>query len=592
MACAGSQSLTARALGSMAVLLAATPAALAGGPSVFERLFAREEAELAGRTGRPEAIGSLSALIALEENVAPGRLEQVLRRTLEEPRTDPLVAAQASYRLALAETRRGDVDSAQDRLRSLGLVSEFQVVGPFEAQGRGAVGRPFPPEAAQGGPGSDRRFPGKQREVAWRSAAKVLRDGALAFDGLLRPDSDGVAYALTYLQSDRRQVAVLRVGSPGPVKVWVGGRVVLEKNVVRDLRLDQDSTTVLLEPGENGVLIKSVVTSGSWRLFLRVTDEKGRPLVLPAAESGARYPFGNERRPITRKTATRDLGPILLQRASRSSGGKKAAAWLDYARYLALARPSDREGKEIERALSQAGQTGAGPRAWLLLGELAAEPDERRRALERAAAEAPAADERALALAQLGLLARANRRESAALELLRSALAADPSCLPAVLALAAEEQLAGLAAAGAGAHRRPAREPAHPAAGPGGAGPRAGGAGTAGDGGSRARHACSRAGKTTSSSAWTWPGPPGWRAILSGPCFCTPSWRGSGPICPSSSRSGRGCWKAAATSRGPGGRSSRPSPGCPTKPSCTRSWGDCWCAPTTPLRGWSTCGRR
>ena len=378
----------------------------------------------------------------------------MLRRLVEDARLDPLVAAQAAYRLALSETRRGDLDAAHARYRALGLVSEFQVVGPFEAQGRGAVGRPFPPEAAEGGPGPDRRFPGKVREVSWRSGSNVLRDGALALDGLLRPDSDAVAYALTYLRSERRQRAVLRLGSPGPIKIWVGGRLALEKNVVRDARLDQDSVTIQLEPGENAVLVKSVITSGTWRLFLRVTDDSGRPLAgVPAAESGTDYPQpGKDDGKVRRKEAgraslpkPRDLGLLLLERATRSRGRARAAAWLDYARHLALIRATDRDGREIERAL---GQAGAGTRAWLLLGELAIEPDERRQALERAAAESPEADERALALAQLGLLARANRRESAGLELLRSALAADPSCVPAVLALAAEEQLAGLAAAG------------------------------------------------------------------------------------------------------------------------------------------------
>jgi cellulose synthase operon protein C len=440
--------VTVPTVGALAALMAAPTHGATQAESVFDRMFEQERVELAERVGRPEAIGSLSALIALEDNILPGRLEEVLRGVAQEPRTDPLVAAQASYRLALAETRRGDVDSARGRYRALGLVSDFQVVGPFEAQGRGAVSRAFPPEAPDGGPGGDRRFAGKEREVAWRSASGVLRDGALALDGLLRPDSEAVAYALTYLHSERRQRAVLRLGSPGPLKVWVGGRVALEKNVVRDARLDQDAAAIVLEPGENAVLIKSVVTTGSWRLFVRLTDESGRPFAgLRATETGSSYQFGADRR-YPPSGVPRELGAILQKRAARSDARGQGSAWLDYARYLALSRAADRETKEIERALGLAISGGAGTRALLLLGEVATEPDERRQALERAAAEAQLVDERALALAQLGVLARSNRRESAGLELLRSALAADPNCVPAVLALAAEEQQAGLAAAG------------------------------------------------------------------------------------------------------------------------------------------------
>jgi cellulose synthase operon protein C len=444
---AGITLAAAFAIGAIAALSAgaAEKTAPPAPKSVFERFFEQAEVELVHRAGRPEAVAPLSTLVGLEDSVPPGRLENLLRGVADDPRSDPLVAAQATYRLALAETRRGDVDSARARYRAMGLVSDFRVVGPFEAQGRGAVERAFPPEAPGAGPAAGKRFSGKEREVAWRSASNVLRDGALALEGLLRPDNDAVAYALTYLHSERRQTAVLRLGSPGPLKVWMGGRVVLEKNVVRDVRLDQDAVAVALEPGENAVLIKSVVTSGPWRLFVRVTDEQGRPLgTVRSSESGTRYLVGNERPTATRPP--HELGQVLLKRASKPGAAPGGSGWLDYARFLALTRSTDRDAKELERALGLAAQGGAGAQAWLLLGDLAVEPDERRQALEKAVAEAIEPDERALALAQLGVLARASRRESAGLELLRAALASDPACVPAVLALAAEEQLAGLPA--------------------------------------------------------------------------------------------------------------------------------------------------
>jgi hypothetical protein len=494
---------------------------------VFQRLHAQERAELARRVGRPEAIAPLAALIRLEEHLPPGHIDEDLRALVEDARTDPLVAAQAEYRLALGASRRGDPEGANRRYQALGLLSEFQVVGPFEAQGRGALMRVLPPETAEGRPGHERRFPGKEREVAWRGASRVVREGALAFDALLRPDNDAVAYALTYLQSDRRRVAVLRVGSPGPIKVWLGGKLVLERNVVREARLDQDAATVVLEPGENPLLVKSVVLGSAWRLFVRVTDTAGRPLPrLSSSPSGTSYPPWATR-PAPAAGRARELSSILRSRAERSRGRARASAWLDYGRYLGFSRAADRDAREIERALGEAAEAGAGTTSWLLLGELAHEEDERRRALERAAAEAMKPDERALALAQLGLLSRASQRESAAFALLRAALTADPACLPAVLALAAEEQLAGLAAAALArlealpAHLgslhlvRVARARALEALGRRGDADRS-----------------SRPGRPTSSWRSTWPARLACAAIRSGPSTCTPSWRGSGPISP------------------------------------------------------------
>jgi transglutaminase-like putative cysteine protease/tetratricopeptide (TPR) repeat protein len=418
---------------------------------VFETLFSREKLELERRLDRPEAIASLAGLLALEENLPPGRLEELLRGLADGRKLDPLVAAHVQYRLALLESRRGDSEAAARRYRELGLIFDFQVVGPFDAQGRGAVERAFPPEAPDAGPAPERRFPGKERDVAWREVSGVRREGALALDGLLRPDSDAVAYTLTYVYSDRRRPAVLRLGSVGPIKAWVGGRVVLEKNVVREARLDQDAAAVVLEKGENPVLLKSVVTGGAWRLFVRFTDQAGRTLpgLKVSATGSAHLPnlasSDRSRRAVRR---ARDLGGLLRLRAESSRGAARAAAWLDYGRYLAFSRAADRDARELDRALDRAVEAGAGPPALRLLGEVAGEDDDRRRALERAATESKDPAERALALAQLGILARASRRESAAFELLRSALAADPHCVPAVLALAVEEQLSGLPASG------------------------------------------------------------------------------------------------------------------------------------------------
>src|SRR4051812_25444061 len=185
-------------LGAALALLRAGAAA-AEPATVFDRAFERQRAALERAAGRPEAVAPLAALLDLEDDLAPGRLEPILRGLVDDPRTDPLVAAQAAYALALEEGRRGDAGGAERRVGALGFVSAWQVVGPFDAQGRGSLGRAYPPEEAGGGPRPDARFPGKEREVGWRGSSGAFRDGALALDALLRPDNDGVAYAVTYV---------------------------------------------------------------------------------------------------------------------------------------------------------------------------------------------------------------------------------------------------------------------------------------------------------------------------------------------------------------------------------------------------------
>src|SRR5262245_28880212 len=178
------------------VLLAALAVAPTAPPaSIYERAAERELGELRRRAGRPEAAGPLAALLRLEDSLPPGRLTPALRELAEAPATDPLVAALAGYHLAMADGRRGDDDAGSRRLRALGLLSEFWVLGPFDAQGRSGLGRRYAPEERPFDPRGSERVSGKEREIAWRRVpAAVVRDGALWIDALLRPDSDAVAY--------------------------------------------------------------------------------------------------------------------------------------------------------------------------------------------------------------------------------------------------------------------------------------------------------------------------------------------------------------------------------------------------------------
>ncbi len=110
-------------------------------------------------------------------------------------------------------------------------------------------------------------------------------------------------------------------------------------------------------------------------------------------------------------------------------------------------QPGDREAREDAAALEAAVARRPTARALLRLAEVARDEDERRRTLERArdasAGEAdPAA--RAMVLARLGDVARDQHRESVALLHWREALAADARCWPASLAIAEEQQSAGM----------------------------------------------------------------------------------------------------------------------------------------------------
>jgi transglutaminase-like putative cysteine protease/tetratricopeptide (TPR) repeat protein len=406
--------------------------------------------------GHPEEIAALSALARNDDFIVPGRLEQVLHELVDAKLggpPDPLVLSHAVYLLSLEEDRRGDFGAAESRRKPLGFLTDFWVLGSFDAQGRSGFGRVFPVEEERQtlDPQAGKHYPGKEREVSWRRApAEAFVQGAALVDALLRPDNDAVAYLLTYVTSDRDRWAALRLGSSGPIKAWLGGTEVWANDVVRPASLDQDAVPVYLRRGTTLLLIKTVITRGSWRLFARLTDPEGRDLIGVAASANVparpalAIPNGRRPHPV------RDLGKILRDRAEHASGADAAQAWLDEALYLAWVMPADSELKFIETAANKAVPAAntelSSPaiQALLLLGSVAREEDDRRAALERALPALDRPHERAQVLADLGRLARQQHREDVATTRWRQAVALDPRCIPAELALAREEQRAGM----------------------------------------------------------------------------------------------------------------------------------------------------
>ena len=418
--------------------------------------------ELRKNHGRPESLATLSAVARNDDLIAPGRLEQVLLEMVDGKLggpPDPLVGAHAAYLLSLEEDRRGDFAAANIRRGALGLVGDFWVLGSFDAQGRSRFGRVFPVEEDRQAidPRSDKRYPGKERVVSWRRApAPAFVQGAMFLDALLRPDNDAVAYVLTYVTSDRDRWAALRIGSSGPVKACLGGVEVWANDVVRPASLDQDAASVHLRRGANPLLVKTVITRGNWRLFVRLTDPEGRRLtgVTSSGDVPARSVIAVPKERGVHPE--RDLGKILRDRAIQSSPASAAQAWLDDALYLAWATPADSELKAIETAANKAIASRSSKlslpaiEALLLLGSVAREEDDRRADLERALPALARPDERAQVLVDLGRLWRRQHRDDEAIARWREAIALDPQCVPAQLSLAREEQRAGLTATALG----------------------------------------------------------------------------------------------------------------------------------------------
>ncbi len=274
----------------MARPASAARATAADAASPYEGELAEAAGRLRAEARKPQAASALAVLAGLDERVPAKALEQAVQAGLG-PKAHPLVSAQAAWLAAHLAEERGD-RAAADRLRGrLGLVTEGYAIGPF-GEGRASFGTVYPPEREGRGPDLTKSYPGKGHEVRWRSVAGAVRGGEIYLDGLLRPDNGAVGYFSAFVRSDRARPAALRLGTAGPVRVWVNGVRVFERDVLRRAALDQDAAGIRLGRGWNRILVKTVVADGAWRLFLRVTEPDGRPLALVV--SAAAVPRGSE----------------------------------------------------------------------------------------------------------------------------------------------------------------------------------------------------------------------------------------------------------------------------------------------------------
>jgi hypothetical protein len=92
-----------------------------------------------------------------------------------------------------------------------------------------------------------------------------------------RQASPEVAYAYTTIHRHRATQAILSVASDDPIRVWLNGRLVDSVDAPRTFLFDQDRKPVLLQAGDNRLLMEFQHRSGPWRFAVRVL-RPGQPI--------------------------------------------------------------------------------------------------------------------------------------------------------------------------------------------------------------------------------------------------------------------------------------------------------------------------
>lgn len=370
--------------------------------SAYDEEVAQRRARFAAEQAKPQSPAAVVPLMGLGElwEHADDRAA-VLRLVTDASQPGPAIAPPVrAYALALQRAlllHQGELRGAAAITRELGVVQSFAVVGPFDNDGRRGHAATYGPEQDAVAPSLDTRYEGKSPALPlrWRVVPEsgLGRDGTVPLDAWLRPDTQGTAYALVYVRSDRQQPVALRLGTTGAVKVFVNrGAPVIDRDVYRALHLDQEVAGATLLAGWNRVLVKVSATEGRWAFTLRLTAPDGR--ALTGITTSANPP--SLAWPLPRAVPYAGPRPLhlldgLQARVPKAAPGLKpgtpaaaarSQALLDLALYLHHVQPGDPEKHEDEQLAAEAAQLMPSQRAYRIWALVTTEANDQRRVLE------------------------------------------------------------------------------------------------------------------------------------------------------------------------------------------------------------------
>ncbi len=275
--------------------------------TVWPVAFLKEYVSDGRKAGRPRKL-----VLALLDRLEPAYRSEWLRTRLDDPdfRSDSVALALAAGEQALrdkddekakAEFRKafdhardsGQVTQAAQKLKALGepadvfahlgLVTNWWLLGPFDAPEKTGFAAAFEPETKVDLQAAYRGQAGK--EIRWIKHRSTDGLGQIDLNAALGATREAVGYAYAEIEVPREQPAQLRCGADDNCSVWLNGRKVFAREQwLNGTRFDRFITPITLAAGRNTLLVK--VCQGSqhkdpevpnnWSLQLRLCDDQGR----------------------------------------------------------------------------------------------------------------------------------------------------------------------------------------------------------------------------------------------------------------------------------------------------------------------------
>jgi hypothetical protein len=237
----------------------------------------RDLARVAKTFGREaRGMNPLLELMGNWDDTTPARTQSLLDTLARDRTLSPARRAYVGYLAARGQLRLGRPAEAERAMAALGFVTDWQVIGPFDNEGRAGFNTEMPPETERMAPfDASARYRGREREVGWRSYPHVSELGYVNFDAVFRPFQNTCGFATTTVHADRARAISLNFGAGGAIKVYWNGQEVYSDAVTRSPYPERSAVTVGAHAGANRLLVKVCITEQSWGFLMRLGDGEG-----------------------------------------------------------------------------------------------------------------------------------------------------------------------------------------------------------------------------------------------------------------------------------------------------------------------------
>jgi len=177
----------------------------------------------------------------------------------------------------------GELEKAQKMCKKMGVITNWQFIGPFENVSNCGLAKKYPPEIQRD---YSREYEGKSgNSVKWHKLQMLTPNGWI-FVKNHGTEENAIYYFHCTVNSPQTQEAILSFGASGAFEVFLNGNTVLLDSVFRNTGIDTYLQKVKLNKGQNDLLVKighETVYQGSSQsrysnFMLRFLDKSYNPL--------------------------------------------------------------------------------------------------------------------------------------------------------------------------------------------------------------------------------------------------------------------------------------------------------------------------